>query len=48
MIFNRYWYNWKAVGCYHSCTPELNESYSKKIYKTIREITYNKLNKLPR
>ena len=27
----KYGYNWKAVGCYHSCTPELNKHYSKKI-----------------
>ncbi|GAB6075242.1 hypothetical protein JCM12825_01200 [Desulfurobacterium crinifex] len=31
----KYGYNWKAVGCYHSCTPELNKSYSRKVYSVL-------------
>ena len=33
----KYGYNWKAVGCYHSCTPKLNENYSRRIYAVLNK-----------
>lgn len=31
----KYGYNWKAVGCYHSQTPNKRDSYAKRIAKRV-------------
>jgi len=33
----KYGYNWKAVGCYHSQTPEKRDRYAAKVARTIRK-----------
>lgn len=32
---NKYGYNWKAIGCYHSQTPEKRDHYAKQIAEKI-------------
>ena len=38
MCINRYGYNWKAIGCYNSRTPEKSEIYAKKIFNQIKQL----------
>jgi len=42
MCINKYGYNWKALGCYHSQTPELSELYAKKVYSQLKQLERGK------
>jgi len=38
---SKYGYNWKAVGCYHSQTPEKRDNYAKRIAKKVFALEAN-------
>jgi hypothetical protein len=38
MCISKYGYNWKALGCYHSQTPELSEIYAKKVFSQLKQL----------
>ena len=42
MCINKYGYNWKALGCYHSQTPELSEQYAKKVFSHLQKLKEGK------
>jgi hypothetical protein len=35
---NKYGYNWKAIGCYNSQTPEKSEIYARKIFSQLKQL----------
>lgn len=35
---NKYGYNWKAIGCYNSQTPEKSELYAKKVFSQLQQL----------
>ncbi len=35
---DKYGYNWKAVGCYNSQTPEISEKYAKRVFKRLKQL----------
>jgi len=35
---NRYGYNWKAIGCYNSQTPEKSETYARKVFSHLKQL----------
>ncbi len=35
---NKYGYNWKAVGCYNSQTPEKSEKYAKRVFQHLKQL----------
>lgn len=35
---SRYGYNWKAIGCYNSQTPEKSEAYSRKVFSHLKKL----------
>lgn len=35
---DKYGYNWKAVGCYNSQTPEISEQYAKRVFKHLKQL----------
>lgn len=39
---SKYGYNWKAVGCYNSQTPEKSEIYAKKIFQQLERLKNTK------
>jgi len=39
---NRYGYNWKAIGCYNSQTPEKSEAYSRKVFSHLKKLEHHK------
>ncbi len=39
---SKYGYNWKAVGCYNSQTPEKSELYAKKIFQQLERLKHGK------
>ncbi len=39
---SKYGYNWKAVGCYNSQTPEKSEIYAKKIFQQLERLKHGK------
>ncbi len=42
MCINKYGYNWKAIGCYNSQTPEKSESYAKKVFAQLKRLEQGK------
>jgi hypothetical protein len=34
----KYGYNWKAIGCYHSRTPDKSEEYAKIVFKRLKQL----------
>jgi len=42
MCINKYGYNWKAIGCYNSQTPELSEIYAKKVFSQLKRLEQGK------
>jgi soluble lytic murein transglycosylase-like protein len=42
MCINKYGYNWKALGCYHSQTPELSELYARKVFSQLKQLEQGK------
>lgn len=39
---NKYGYNWKAIGCYNSQTPEKSEIYAKKVFNQLERLKNGK------
>jgi len=39
---NKYGYNWKAIGCYNSQTPEKSEIYAKKVFNQLERLKSGK------
>jgi hypothetical protein len=39
---NKYGYNWKAVGCYNSQTPEKSEIYAKRVFSQLERLKRGK------
>ena len=39
---SKYGYNWKAVGCYNSQTPEKSEIYAKKVFAKLEQLKSGK------
>ncbi|KAA0893486.1 lytic transglycosylase domain-containing protein [Oryzomonas rubra] len=39
---NKYGYNWKAIGCYNSQTPEKSEVYAKKVFSHLKQLEHHK------
>jgi len=39
---NKYGYNWKAIGCYNSQTPEKSESYAKRVFSQLERLKSGK------
>jgi soluble lytic murein transglycosylase-like protein len=39
---NTYGYNWKAIGCYNSQTPEKSEIYAKKVFSQLERLKSGK------
>lgn len=39
---SKYGYNWKAIGCYNSQTPEKSEIYAKKIFNQLERLKSGK------
>jgi len=35
---DKYGYNWKAVGCYNSQTPEKSENYARRVFKRLKHL----------
>jgi soluble lytic murein transglycosylase-like protein len=42
MCINKYGYNWKAIGCYNSQTPEKSEIYAKKVFGQLKQLERGK------
>jgi len=42
MCINKYGYNWKAIGCYNSQTPEKSEIYAKKVFNQLKQLERRK------
>ncbi|NVN90207.1 MAG: lytic transglycosylase domain-containing protein [Desulfuromonadales bacterium] len=42
MCINKYGYNWKAIGCYNSQTPEKSEVYAKKVFSQLKQLELRK------
>lgn len=42
MCINKYGYNWKAIGCYNSQTPEKSEIYAKKVFAQLKRLEQGK------
>lgn len=40
---NKYGYNWKAIGCYNSQTPEKSEIYAKKVFTQLERLKSGKV-----
>jgi len=38
----KYGYNWQAIGCYNSQTPELSEIYAKKVFNQLERLKSGK------
>lgn len=38
----KYGYNWKAIGCYNSQTPEKSEIYAKKVFSRLKRLESGK------
>ena len=38
MCMNKYGYTWKAIGCYHSQTPEKRDQYSRKVFNQLQRV----------
>jgi len=39
---NKYGYNWKAIGCYNSQTPEKSEAYARKVFSHLKQLEHHK------
>jgi soluble lytic murein transglycosylase-like protein len=39
---NKYGYNWKAIGCYNSQTPEKSEIYAKRVFSQLERLKSGK------
>lgn len=39
---NKYGYNWKAIGCYNSQTPEKSEIYAKRVFSQLERMKSGK------
>lgn len=39
---NKYGYNWRAIGCYNSQTPEKSEIYAKKVFNQLERLKSGK------
>jgi len=39
---NKYGYNWKAIGCYNSQTPEKSEAYARKVFSHLKQLERHK------
>lgn len=39
---SKYGYNWRAVGCYNSQTPEKSETYAKKVFEKLERLKSGK------
>lgn len=39
---NKYGYNWKAIGCYNSQTPEKSEAYARKVFGHLKLLERHK------
>jgi hypothetical protein len=35
---NKYGYTWKAIGCYHSQTPDKRDNYSRKVFQQLQRV----------
>jgi soluble lytic murein transglycosylase-like protein len=42
MCLDKYGYNWKAIGCYNSQTPEKSEIYAKKVFAQLERLKKGK------
>jgi len=42
ICINRYGYNWKAIGCYNSQTPEKSEVYARKVFGHLKSLEHHK------
>jgi soluble lytic murein transglycosylase-like protein len=40
---NKYGYNWKAIGCYNSQTPEKSEIYAKRVFNQLEQLKKGKV-----
>ncbi|GFE60141.1 lytic transglycosylase domain-containing protein [Geobacter sp. AOG2] len=38
----KYGYNWKAIGCYNSQTPEKSEAYARKVFGHLKQLEHHK------
>lgn len=38
MCMEKYGYTWKAIGCYHSQTPDKRDRYSKKVFDQLQRV----------
>ena len=38
MCMNKYGYTWKAIGCYHSQTPDKRDRYSRKVFDQLQRV----------
>lgn len=42
MCINKYGYNWRALGCYNSQTPEKSETYARKVFNQLKQLESGK------
>jgi hypothetical protein len=38
---SKYGYNWKAIGCYNSQTPEKSEAYARKVFNHLKQLEHH-------